>query len=72
MIEIANILEYDEIFKEQINSKFSIIKYSRIKRKASKPVEKIVDQIIHFRDACVHNRNEGISKRTAFKEHNIT
>lgn len=71
IIETSKILEDNEIFKNELNKNITIINYDRLRNWNKEKVTKISNQIKHFRDACVHNKNKEISKMPEFKENNI-
>ena len=71
IIEISKFIEWDIPFKKKINQSILITSYERLRRGKPVSVDTISDQIIHFRDACVHNRNQEISKWPEFKRLNI-
>jgi hypothetical protein len=70
IIEISKLLEIDDntSFKDELNKKIPITKYHRVKFNKYPEVTTISEQIIHFRDACVHNKNLGISQNTQAKK----
>lgn len=72
IIEVAKLLEGDPTFENKINGSISIVAYKRLKKHTPNQVLTISDQIRHFRDACVHHRDEEISKWPEFKEFNLS
>jgi hypothetical protein len=70
VIELSKIFESDNIFKEEIDNLWCF-GYERLKRWKSERIKTLSDTIIHFRDACVHNKNQDISTQPEFKKHNI-
>lgn len=70
IIELAKIFESNSAFKKIFN-KLWCVKYERLHHWKPKKVKTLSDTVIHFRDACVHNKNKEISTRPEFKKHKI-
>jgi hypothetical protein len=72
IIEVAKLLEGDPDLKKKLDDNIPIIPYKRLYNHKPRNVRIISRQIKHFRDACVHHKDEEISKWPEFKEFNLS